>query len=79
MDFTGEVPVNFTLTWDGPRRLSVEHLDGQVKVTAHVELSEANVLAACLDLDPPLGQVVVSAWRSAMTLSRSPGSDPSAN
>lgn len=79
VDFAGETPIRLTLTWDGPPRISVERNDGHVSVTAHVELSEANVMAACLDLDPNLGETVLNAWRNSMTLPRSPGSDPSAN
>lgn len=75
----GEVPVRLTLTWDGPPRLSVEEMDGQVRVTAHAELSEANVVAACLDLDPAIGQAVINAWRNSMTPPRPRGSDLSAN
>lgn len=79
MDFAGETPIPLTLTWDGPPRISVERNDGHVSVIAHVELSEANVMAACLDLDPTPGEAVPNAWRNSMTLPRPPGSDPSAN
>jgi len=60
----GVPPVLVSLTWDGPRRLSVEHLDGTISVLAHAGLSEANVVDACADLDPVIGGAVLSAWRT---------------
>jgi hypothetical protein len=68
MHFTGDgsLPVDLTLTWDGPLRLSVEHVDGVVTVVAHAGLSEANVEAACMDLDRSVGQAVLSAWRNSL-------------
>ncbi len=60
----GVPPVMVTLTWDGPRRLIVDHLDGTLSVVAHAELSETNVVQACADLDPVVGRAVLSAWLS---------------
>lgn len=68
MYFTGDgsLPVALTLTWDGPVRLSVDHVDGVVTAVAHAGLSEANMEAACMDLDGPVGQAVLSAWRKSL-------------
>lgn len=58
--------VDLTLTWDGPPRLSIEDGDGAISVVAHAELSHANVIEACRELDPVVGQAVLSAWQSAV-------------
>jgi hypothetical protein len=62
----GSLPVDLTLTWDGPVRLSVAHVDGVVTVVAHAELSEANVAAACMELEGTVGLAVLSAWRNSL-------------
>ena len=62
----GSPRVDLTLTWDGPPRLSVEDGDGGISVVAHAELSHANVIEACAELDPVVGQAVLSAWQSAV-------------
>lgn len=62
----GLPPVALSLTWDGPRRLSIDPGPHGVTVVAHAELSQANVVDACRELDPVLGQAVLSAWLTAV-------------
>lgn len=80
MESAGSLPrVKLTMTWDGPRRLVVDHSDGLVTVVAHAELSEANVVAACVDLDASIGEAVLNAWRDSLMPPRGAVPPPSAN
>lgn len=47
--------------------MTVDTSGGNVLVTVHVELSEANVRAACTHLEPDLAARVLAAWQAHLT------------
>lgn len=66
-DTTHDPGVSLTLVWDGPRELIVDTTGAVTSVTAHAELSEANIRSACAHLEPEVAERVMAAWQSQLT------------
>ena len=61
----GDIPVTVRLVWSEPAALRVEAHEDGLHVTAHAGLSEAQVRAACDQLDEH-GDHVFRAWQGAV-------------
>ena len=59
--------ISMTITWDGPPRIEVEHVENLIEVVVHAGLSERQIEEACNQLEPDqVREQVLEKWRSVM-------------